>query len=108
MEKRRFKRINFQLNAEVTLNGKSYKGFVENLSEKGLFKIIDIEDDLTNIVPGSTLEVKLYLPSGKKLNLECNIVWAQIDTKLPRVSKYNMGLEILSPPPEYTEFIGTL
>jgi hypothetical protein len=108
MEKRRFKRINCKLNAEVTLNGKSYNVVVENLSEKGLYKTVVIEEELTDIVPGATLEVNLRLPSGKKINLPCNIVWVRIDTKPPGGSKFNMGLEIISPPLEYIEFVRTL
>ncbi len=108
MERRRFKRVNFTLHAEIVLKDNNYKGIIENLSEKGLFKIVIIEKDLTDFVPGATPEVKFQIPSGDTLNLNCNIVWVRIDKEPDGGLRYNMGLEIISPPPEYIEFVGTL
>ena len=108
MEDRRFKRIDFKLNAEVTLGGKSYKGSMENLSEGGLFEIVFSEVDLTDFTNGAPVGVKFHIPSEEIIDLHCKIVWLRVGPEQIVGLKYNMGLEIITPSPEYKEFFKTL
>jgi hypothetical protein len=108
IEKRRYKRINFRLEAEVTYSNKRYNGFIENFSESGIFKIVFPDESIQEFMPGALLGVNFQMPSGEKLSLNCIIKWLRIKTDSPFALKYNMGMEIIDPPQEYKSFIQTL
>ncbi len=108
MEDRRFKRIDFKLNAEINLSGKRYKGSIENLSEGGLFEIFFSEEALKNLTTGASLGVKFQIPSEDIIDLHCKIVWLRVGPEQIVGLRYYMGLEIIYPSLEYKEFFKTL
>lgn len=128
------KRIKVNLNAKVVLSKKSYTGYIENLSERGVkwyrYKVIKYEPSeygisdkvsstktLQKFTPGTTLNLQFKIPSGEKLNLLCRIRWSHRpkSDKLPNnihidpTPKYTaLGMEIIDPPPEYRKFFKAL
>jgi c-di-GMP-binding flagellar brake protein YcgR len=50
IDKRRYKRIDLQLKADVTCNTKNYKAVIENVSETGIFKIVFPEKSVINFI----------------------------------------------------------
>ena len=108
MEDRRFKRIDFKLNAEINLSGKRYKGSIENLSEGGLFEIFFSDAYLTDLTTGASLGVKFQIPSEEIIDLHCKIVWLRVGPDEIVGLRYYMGLEIINPSTEYKEFFKTM
>jgi hypothetical protein len=103
-----FKRIDTKMSAEVTIDGKYYKGSIENVSEEGLFEIVFSEVEITGFTPKKTLTVKFHIPYGEDLDLKCQIVWLRLNRDNPARLKYCMGMEIISPPESYIKFVKTL
>ncbi|MHA2219971.1 MAG: PilZ domain-containing protein, partial [Candidatus Hodarchaeales archaeon] len=58
----------------VTCDSKHYKAMIENVSEKGIFKIVYPEKSVIDFYPEEEFEVSFILPSGEELNLECKII----------------------------------
>ncbi len=106
MEKRRFKRIIVSLKAELISDGTSYTGFIENLSENGLFVTTTPTKTAIVFTPETRCEIKFQLPSGETLNLPCKITWAYRTP--PHGITNSIGLEIIDPHPKYREFLKTL
>ncbi len=128
------KRISVNLNARLILSKRSYKGYIENLSERGIkwyrYAIIQKEPSefgiyskqsssrlVIDFSTGTTLELQVKLPSGEKLNLNCKIRWSHkpksddlIDNlHIDPTPKYTaLGMEIINPPSAYKEFFKTL
>jgi hypothetical protein len=98
IEKRRHRRINYKLKADVTYDSKHAQGMIENFSETGLFKVVFSEKGVINFT----------IPSGQELQLECEMKWMRIQKESPLFLKYSMGVKIINPPPVYKEFIKTL
>jgi hypothetical protein len=48
IEKRRHRRINYKLKADVTYDSKHAQGMIENFSETGLFKVVFSEKGVIN------------------------------------------------------------
>jgi c-di-GMP-binding flagellar brake protein YcgR len=74
IDKRRYKRIDFQLKADVMCNTKNYKAMIENFSETGIFKIVFPEKSVIDFYPEEVLDISFILPSGQELNLDCKII----------------------------------
>jgi hypothetical protein len=108
IEKRHHRRINYKLKADVCYDSKHSDAMIENFSETGIFKIVFPEKSLINFYPGETIRVIFQIPSGQKLNLECEIKWIRIQRGAPLFLKYNMGVQIIKPSPEYEEFVKDL
>ena len=108
MEKRRFKRIDSKIRAEVTIDSKFYEGTIDNLSEEGLFEIVFIELEVSDFTPDKILGVKFNKPSGEDLDLQCKIVWLRLNKDNLGNLMYCMGMEIISPPASYKKFVKTL
>lgn len=107
IEKRRSQRVAFRLEAESILGEKNYKGNIENFSREGVLKIIDGEEIL-GCSPGTTINVNFKVPSGETIDLTCEIKWLRINSNMPFGVKHNLGMEIIDPPQEYTEFVESL
>jgi hypothetical protein len=108
MERQGRKRIPVNFQAELIVNGKSYTGVIENLSECGTC----ISASLTEfaiIIPGTTLEIK-FASSEIGINLRCTVMWVLMNKdKISEGLRYKMGMEIIEEPaPEYIEFLKTL
>jgi hypothetical protein len=91
---------------ELLADGTSYVGIVENISEKGLYMIVNPSKTSIDFTSRVKLELKFQLPSGESLNLPCQVKWSYKTP--PHGLTYSMGMEILKQSPEYIEFISTL
>jgi len=101
MEKRRSKRIIVTLEAELVLNDMTYKGFIENLSENGVYVVTKPTKTNANFNPGEAIGLKFHLPSGEIVDMNCKIIWSY---KTPPHGLTNsIGVEIINPPQKYIE-----
>jgi hypothetical protein len=107
IEKRRSQRVVFRQEAESILGEKKYSGNIENFSKEGILKIIAGEEIL-GCSPGTTINVNFQIPSGETIELSCEIKWLRINSNMPFGVKHNLGMEIVDPPQEYTEFVESL
>jgi hypothetical protein len=107
-ERRRSRRINFKLDAEIISNTKNYKGVIENLSKSGICKIVFSEKSVLGFLPGEKIEVRYYNPSGKYFNVICQIKWTRINTHSPLVLKYILGVQVIKPSQQYRKFVESL
>ncbi len=103
MRIRRPKRIILDLNAEVIVDGKSYAGFIGNISDDGIYMKILSSGITADFHPGNSVDLKFQLPAGEKLNLPCIIKW--VNKSVSNGHSYSMGLKIHSAPQEYKEFL---
>ena len=81
------------------VNGTDKTGFTMNISLTGL-------NIRTNRVfrPGTTLELELDLPDGKR-NLRAQVVWAKrVPPALAQVVPCGMGLRFINPGADWEEF----
>jgi hypothetical protein len=117
MEKRRYNRAIARLKAVRKLDGTDFTIFIENISVYGLYMITASAINPNEYIPGDIHELKLYLPSGEKLDIHCKIKWsvkAQPDDLintagiLPPSEYTAIGAEIIDPPSKYIEFLETL
>jgi hypothetical protein len=106
-ERRRSRRVVFQLRAESFSENRKYKGFIENFSLEGMLKIIP-EETVIDFTPGMKLEVSLQLPAGDTFKLGCEIKWVRHRTNMPFGLKHYVGIEIINPPQVYREFVQDL
>ncbi len=106
MDKRRAERIDENLDAEIIAGGVSYPGIIMNFSEAGLYMVTATANNIVDISPSSTVELKCTLPDGKSLNMDCEVKWFQTKTS-PHGVSFSMGMEIKSPPKEYEDFINS-
>ncbi len=107
MEKRLFKRKTIHLNAMIISGGKTYDGYIENVSEGGVEYLMTSSINAPyDFTPETVIELIFQIPSGKTLHLYCEVKWflkASLDDK-----KLNLGIKVIDPPPEYIEFVKTL
>jgi len=104
MERRRARRVTINLKAERISCINDCSVFIENISETGIY-IITAPEKKSNYVPGTEMDLELELSTGKTINLNCNVKWAENSTDNKSKS---VGLEIINPPSEYKEFLKTL
>jgi hypothetical protein len=107
-ENRSFKRVDSNINAEVTIDSKYYEGSIENLSEEGLFEIFFSVVEVTDFTPKKILKVKFHKPSGEDLDLKCKVVWLRLNRDNLARLEYRIGMEIISPPVTYKKYVKTL
>lgn len=107
MDNRRSERISDNLDAEIVAGGVSYPGIIMNFSEEGLYMVTATANNIVDITPSSSVELKCTLPGGKALNMECEVKWFQTKTS-PHGVSFSMGMEIKFPPKEYEDFINNI
>jgi len=107
VEKRRNKRIIDNLDAEITTGNKTYAGIIMNLSEEGCYLVTATSNKDVGFSNHSRLKLKCKLPSGKALNMDCEVKWFQRKTS-PYGTSFSMGMEIIDPPLKYKQFIRSL
>ncbi len=105
MEKRRDKRLSVKLKAKRISCTKNCSVFIENLSERGI-QMITAPPKKNDYVPGSEIDIKFELATGKIIELLCNVKWSYNNSEEDMTN--SVGLEIVDPPEEYKEFIETL
>jgi len=107
MEKRRSKRIKVNLKAERISGDEKYGVFIENISEQGIYMITTHSKAHNKYTPGTDIDLRFQLSSGKTINLHCKVIWAH--SKIPPDGLTDsIGLEIIDPPPLYIEFVKAL
>lgn len=82
MEKRKFSRVPFHIEAEINANGSNFKGEVENLSLKGM--LVHIHDHLLELGTPLTMIINL---TGVNSNLSINL-----KGRVVRVSQEGIGI----------------
>jgi hypothetical protein len=107
MDKRRFERKLTHLKAEFITSGISYTGFIENISEDGLFMTTDPSKTGIDFTPAIPRELKFQLPSGDILLVQCDVRWFYMKTA-SRGLRFTMGIKITNPPQKYNDFIKTV
>jgi len=106
MEKRAAKRHIVGFKTELLYGGKSYAGFVKNISEKGLHMIAYPLNRTVDFNLGSELEMKFQLSSGAVINLPCEVKWCYKTP--PHGLTFRIGTEIMESSLEYKEFLKSL
>jgi hypothetical protein len=107
VERRRFKRIKVKLNAESISGDEKYGVFIEDISETGINMITTSLREHKKYSPGTEIDLKLYLSSGKSLDLRCRVRWSY--SKIPPNGLTDcIGIEIIDPPAQYIEFVRSL
>jgi Tfp pilus assembly protein PilZ len=96
MERRLFKRIAYGVKAEIILHGKSIRGVIEDLSEKGANIITDPIEDPSVFIQGKEVELKFRPLDQEAIVLNCKIQW--ITPAYPNSRIYKIGMELLNPP----------
>ncbi len=113
------KRIKVSCDAEIVSGAGYYAGFVENISEYGMkwYQYEDMNKSAKAFPPGTQLKVKLKLPSGERLLLNCRVIWSRRISNSkstntigldPPPNFTELGMEIINPPPQYKAFLTTL
>jgi len=107
MEKRAAERVKVNLRAERISGNSQYGVFIENISEKGIQLIATTSRGHRKYIPGADLDLRFRLSPRKTLNLRCKVRW--IYSRIPPDGLTDsIGLEIINPPPEYSEFVRSL
>lgn len=96
MNNRRSKRIIAGYKAEIFYQDKPYSCEIENLSETGVNILTDLIESPVDFPPGESLSMKIVIPSGEPLRLNCKIKWSK--RVLPHALRHQIGLEIVDPP----------
>lgn len=104
-EKRMWKRIPVGLEAEFTSRDMGFACLITNISDCGLNTLVLSGKDSLDSILSDTLSVRLNIPSGVKLILHCQKVWANV--LFPNRASMNVGMEIINPPAQYKEFVQT-
>ncbi len=107
IDRRLSQRKSAHINARVFSGGRTYNGFIGNVSEEGveylLTSTIKAPKDFT---PEKIIVLNFQIPSGETINLYCEVKW------FLRTSPYGktltLGLKIMDPSPIYKEFVKTL
>jgi hypothetical protein len=107
MEKRRHERRTAHLNAEFISSGLSYTGFIENISDEGMFMTTDPTKTAIDFTPAIPRTLKFQLPSGNTLKIQCDVRWFYMKTSTHGLI-FTMGIKIINPPSQYIDFIKTL
>jgi hypothetical protein len=108
MERRRSQRVSLSLFAELTLAENNFNGFIENLSETGIFKRVFTNKEVEGFLPGADVAVNFMLPSEEIVDLKCNVKWLRLNSQPFSEIIYEMGLELINPPRKYLEFVKSL
>jgi hypothetical protein len=106
MDARLSGRVIVDLPAEIICGERRYAGSIENLSVEGAYVVTAPLKSPSGISPDAIIEMRIHLPSGEKLNLNCKIKWSYLTP--PHGYTNSIGLEILDPPPEYKEYLKAL
>lgn len=106
MEKRRSERKSCHVDATFISAGKSYNGWIENISEDGCeFFMTSLVRAPSDFTPEKRIQLSFPVSSGQMINLSCETIWflraSQQDSLL-------IGARITNPPEEYDDLIRTM
>jgi hypothetical protein len=91
------------LEGELIFSDVSYAAFVENISEDGMYLSIAHIMTEDHIRPKTKLFLKVRLPSGEKILLNCKEQWSERNTPHSLIER--IGMEIINPPEKFIQFI---
>jgi hypothetical protein len=108
IERRKHFRKYIIFEADLTSNGRSYKGVTKNISENGAYFEIHPTKNINDFIPQANLEIALHTPSGDNVNISCEVVWLYSKKFSPDGLKQNsVGVEI-APSKKLNDFLKTL
>ena len=106
-ERRRSKRIPFTAKADIISSGRSFPGFIQDVSEEGVLYILSSVPEVSaEFVPDKHLGLVLKDPSGKECRMECELKWYTRGKGSDRSMTF--GMMVNDPPPNYKELIDSL
>lgn len=106
MEKRAFQRKPVRIEAELISDYLNFAAFIGNISASGIYIITIHTEDRMDFTQETLLELKFQIPSGGMLSLHCRKRWSSTITSNSLLGR--MGMEIIDPPAEYSEYLKTL
>ena len=106
-EIRNHERKPLSLEAVLAYSSIKYQAFIQNVSEKGLNIVSYPSGSVRSFTPRERLGLK-FQPSGKEINLECEVSWVHITKNLSHGLIYTIAMEIKQQVTEYMEFLKTL
>lgn len=105
MNKRKHKRFVITLSAKITVGNESYDGVIGNVSGEGISSTLTTYVKTNNklILHSCIVGLSFELPSGGLIAMDCEVRWfvKPADKKETLI----LGLYIVDPPSEYTEWI---
>jgi len=107
MERRRFKRIKFNLKAERISGDEKHGVFIDNISENGIYMTTSPSKEHSKYTAGTEIDLKFSLTSGETIDLRCIVRWSYVKIP-PNGLTDSIGLEIIDPPSQYVEFVRSL
>jgi len=105
MDKRYSKRIPVSIEVHITWGDITYRAFITDVSENGLYVIAPSGEKEFASRDKSSVKVKFHPPFGRMMELLCKEVWS--DNTAAGHSTQTIGFEIQNPPDEYKEFYKT-
>lgn len=106
MEKRRIKRIAFNLDAMLVSRSLNYSGVIRDCTDTGIAVHIHPGQKVNHSLRGMIFEVTFVRRSGANINLQCKVVRTQ--SRSVAVQENLVSMKIIDQPPEYREFLKTL
>ncbi len=91
---------------ELVTGATRLAGFIEQLSEDGIYMKTAPTKDVIDFSPGKTFEVKFQPLSGETLCLQCRVKWSYRTP--PHGLTNSVGMEIIDPQPTFKEFFKSL
>jgi hypothetical protein len=102
---RRSKRKIVQIKAEVICSGRSFKGYIENISPSGLYFLTTVSES-SDYTCGKEVEIHFPDAEGNPLKLQCKVIWSYKTP--PHGLTISSGLEVIGPPEEFLSFCKSL
>ena len=107
MERRRHKRIYIHLKARITVDDRTYDGYIENISESGIGYLMASPESITDdFLSSKSIELELQIQPGKTIVLACVAKWAR--KGLASGKTIGVGMSIIDPPVEYGNWLRAL
>jgi hypothetical protein len=104
MERRKHKRIYFDVKAGLTLGDKTYEGYIGNVSESGIgYMITSLVMLKGDVPPYEIIELGFETPEGKLVKLQCEVRWSKKGLFSGKTT--SLGMRIIDPPPEYEQWL---
>ena len=102
MTRRICDRIYVGLEAELFSFSSSHTAFIENISEYGMYAKLASDNNLDNNSQHLCINLRLKLPSGNSLKLNCKRVWSYKNTANSLIER--IGFQVIDPPDDYKNF----
>ena len=107
MEGRISKRIFVNLDGELISNRGHCAAIIKNISENGIFAKIPLnEREKPHSLDLNFFSVKLQLPTGDLVNLNCTKKWSYQHSSGSMIE--HIGIEVIDPPQQYRIYFNSL